>query len=229
MGDKILQWNVCGFQADREEPLFLTRFYQPSVLVLQENLQSDCAKTSLRAYIVLRRSSGRDSTSGGVALLNSQNILSSPIDLDLNLQAVCCQNLLRENSDSLQHIFTTVGADLYHLFEQLSHPCIVLGDFNDHSHLWGSDHCNCRGRLFEEVFNDLDLRILNDGSTTYCYPASGTKSMLDLSVAHPSLFLDLTWTIVDDLHRSDHFPVLVQFSQAEKASSIGRWYCRNVN
>ena len=27
------------------------------------------------------------------------------------------------------------------------------------------------------------LCILNDGSPTYCHPASGSKSMLDLSVA----------------------------------------------
>ena len=52
--------------------------------------------------------------------------------------------------------------------------------------------------------------------------------MLDLSVADPSLFLNLTWTVVDDLHESDHFPLLVQFSQAEKAPSIGRWDWINV-
>ena len=95
--------------------------------------------------------------------------------------------------------------------------------------LWGSDHCDSRGRLFEEVFNDLNLCILNDGSPTYCHPASGSKSMLDLSVADPSLFLDLTWTVVDDLHGSDHFPVLVQFSQVVKAPDVGRSDFRNVN
>ena len=63
----------------------------------------------------------------------------------------------------------------------------------------------------------------------YCHPASGSKSMLDLSVADPSLFLDLTWTVVDDLHGSDHFPVLLQFSQVEKAPDVGRWDFRNVN
>ena len=47
MGDKILQWNVCGFQANCEELLLLTRFYQPCVLALQETLQSDCSETSL--------------------------------------------------------------------------------------------------------------------------------------------------------------------------------------
>ena len=96
-----------------------------------------------------------------------------------------------------------------------------MGDFNGYNPLWGSDHCDSRGRLFEEVFNDLNLSILNDGSSTYCHPASGTKSMLDLSVADPSLFLDLTWTAVDDLHGSDHFPVLVQFSQVEKTPDVG--------
>ena len=85
-----------------------------------------------------------------------------------------------------------VGAHLYHLFEQLPRPFIILGDFSGHNFLWGSDHCDSRGRLFEEVFNDLNLCILNDGSSTYCHPVSGTKSMLDLSVADPSLFLDLT-------------------------------------
>ena len=80
------------------------------------------------------------------------------------------------------------GADLDHLFEQLPRLFIVVGDFNGHNPLSGSDHCDSRGRLFEEVFNGLNLCILNDGSPTYCHPASGTKSMLDLSVADPSLF-----------------------------------------
>ena len=61
----------------------------------------------------------------------------------------------------------------------------------------------------------------------YCHPASGTKSALDLSVADPSLFLDFIWAVVDDLHGSDHFPVLVQINKVKK--SIGRWEFKNVN
>ena len=74
MVDKILQWNVRGFQANREELLLLTRLYQPCVSALQETLQSDCSKMSLSGYCVLHKSSGRDSTSGGVALLINQNV-----------------------------------------------------------------------------------------------------------------------------------------------------------
>ena len=233
MGDKILQWNVRGFQANREELLLLTRLYQPCVLALQETLQSDCSKMSLSGYCVLHKSSGRDSTSGGVALLINQNVLCSSIELHTDLQAVAARISFGKTvtvcNIYLPPSVPVRGADLYHLFEQLPRPFIVVGDLNGHNPLWGSDHCDSRGRLFEEVFNDLNLCILNDGSPTYCHPASGSKSMLDLSVADPSLFLDLTWTVVDDLHGSDHFPVLVQFSQVEKAPDVGRWDFRNVN
>ena len=220
MGDKILQWNVRGFQANREEVLLLTRLYHPCVLALQETLQSDCSKMSLSGYTVLHKSSGRDSTSGGVALFINQNVLCSSIDLHTDLQAVAARISFGKTVTACNIYFPPSvpvrGADLYHLFEQLPRPFIVVGDFNGHNPLWGSDHCDSRGRLFKEVFTDLNLCILNDGSPTDCHPASGTKSMLDLSVADPSLFLDLTWTVVDDLHGSDHFPVLVQFSQVEK-------------
>ena len=85
MGDKSLQWNVRGFQANHEELLVLTRVYQPSVLALQDTLLSDCTKMSLSGYSVLQKSSGRDSTSSGVALLITQSIVSSHIDPDTNL------------------------------------------------------------------------------------------------------------------------------------------------
>ena len=57
------------------------------------------------------------------------------------------------------------------------------------------------------------------------------KSMLCLSVTDPSLFLDLTWswTVMDGLHGSDHFPVLVKFNEVKKAPIIGQWDFRNVH
>ena len=107
--------------------------------------------------------------------------------------------------------------------DHVTSKSIVLRDFKGHNPLWGSDHCGSRSRLFDEVLNGLNLCILNDGSSTYCHPASGTRSMLGLSVEDPSLFLDLTLTVVDVLHGSDHFHLLVQFdSKVEKAPSIGR-------
>ena len=118
MGDKILQWNVRGFQANREELLLLTRLYQPCVLALQETLQSDSSKMS--RYSVLHKSSGRDSTSGGVALLINQNVLCSSIDLHTDLQAVAARISFGKTvtvcNIYLPPSVPVRGADLYHLF-----------------------------------------------------------------------------------------------------------------
>ena len=100
------------------------------------------------------------------------------------------------------------GADLYHLFEQLPCPSILLGDLDRHNPLWLSDHCDSRVCLFE-VFSDLNFCILSDRPSVYFHPTSWTKSVLDLFEADPSLLLEITWTVVDDVHGSDHIPVKV--------------------
>ena len=99
------------------------------------------------------------------------------------------------------------------------------GGFNP---LWGMTIVTVEVACLRRFFNDIALCILNDDSSINCHPASGTKWALDLSVADPSLFLYLTWTVVDDLHGSDHFHVIVQFSHLEK-KHIRRRDFKNVN
>ena len=38
------------------------------------------------------------------------------------------------------------------------------------------------------------------------YP-TGSFSSIDLSLYHPSLFLDFSWSVCKDQHHSDHFPI----------------------
>ena len=51
---------------------------------------------------------------------------------------------------------------------------------------------------------------MNDKSHTYLHPATGNFSSLDLSLCHPSLLLDFDWTVSEDQHGSDHFPVIIE-------------------
>ena len=44
--------------------------------------------------------------------------------------------------------------------------------------------------MLEDLFSEMDLFILNDGSLTYIHPATGSTSALDLSICGPSLVLD---------------------------------------
>ena len=41
--------------------------------------------------------------------------------------------------------------------------------------------------------------ILNTGNLTYFHPGTGSLSAIDLSLCHPSLYLDLSWSVHEDL------------------------------
>ena len=67
-----------------------------------------------------------------------------------------------------------------------------------------------KGNIIEEFITKNDLCITNDKSYTYLHPATGKFSSLDLSLCHPSLLLDFDWTVSEDQHGSDHFPVIIE-------------------
>ena len=51
---------------------------------------------------------------------------------------------------------------------------------------------------------------MNDKSNTYILYPTGSFSSIDLSLCHPSLFLDFNWSVCKDQHHSDHFPIVIK-------------------
>ena len=113
--------------------------------------------------------------------------------------------------------------DLINLIEQLPSPFVLLGDFNGHSPVRGNESYNSRGQMLEDLFSEMDLCILNDGSSTYIHPATGSTSAPDLSICGPSLVLDYEWNIHEDLCGSDHFPVILTNNAVEEEAAPNRW------
>ena len=113
--------------------------------------------------------------------------------------------------------------DLINLIEQLPSPFVLLGDFNGHSPVWGNESSNSRGQMLQELFSEMDLCILNDGSSTYIHPVTDSTSALDLSTCGPSLVLDYEWNIHEDLCGSDHFPVILTNNAVEEEAAPNRW------
>ena len=59
---------------------------------------------------------------------------------------------------------------------------------------------------------------MNDKSYTYLHPATG-----HFSSCHPSLFLDLNWSIYDDQCGSDHFPVIIENVNTSSNGHNSKW------
>ena len=103
-------------------------------------------------------------------------------------------------------------------------PFILMGNFNSHHTLWGCIDTNDKGRIIEDFITEHDLVLLNDKSSTYLHPATGSYSSLDLTICSPGIFPEFIWKVCDDLHGSNHFPIQVSVQQRPK-----RWKLHKAN
>ena len=104
-----------------------------------------------------------------------------------------------------------------------------MGDFNSHHTLWGCLNTNDKGRKIEEFITNHDLVMLNNKSSTYLPPATGSYSSIDLTICSPEIFPDFNWKVVDDLYGSDHFPIQVSEVGPSVQQRPQRWKLRKAN
>lgn len=104
-------------------------------------------------------------------------------------------------------------------FPQFSGKVIFGGDFNAHNEVWGSSS-TCRvGGEVREALDELDLSLLNDGTPTFHSVAYHSNTVIDLSVAHDSLAMRLSWRVSDDPWGSDHLPIIMRLQAIPDLSS----------
>lgn len=82
-----------------------------------------------------------------------------------------------------------------------------MGDFNCHSETWGSNRRDARGVIVEDLIDELNLVVLNDGSATHFSSAYQSFSAIDLTLVSPSIASLMKYKVLEDLHHSDHFPI----------------------
>ncbi|GBN62979.1 hypothetical protein AVEN_125268-1 [Araneus ventricosus] len=158
----------------------------PTVCIgLQETFLSSNNSLKLRGYNSVRKDAATGNNhSGGVCILTSNLYPSTPLTLHTSLQAVAVQvharTLVTVCSVYLPPHDVISQQDLDTLVDQLPTPFILLGDFNGHSTLWGSDDTNSRGRQIERFISNNCLCLLNNDEKTYFHeptPLRGTSSL----------------------------------------------------
>jgi len=105
--------------------------------------------------------------------------------------------------DNLSAIIRTIGGN-----------CIIAGDFNAKSFLWGSSRINWRGTVLERWAAGLDLRIMNVGNEPTCVRSNGS-SIIDLTWASASVSrLVSNWRVLtDSISLSDHRYITFDFGE----------------
>ncbi|VDI13058.1 Hypothetical predicted protein [Mytilus galloprovincialis] len=161
---------------------------------------------------------------GGSSIFVKDNVIHSTVQLTTDLQAVAIR-LSLDKTITLCSIYIPPNsiidkAKLKNLTDQLPSPFILMGDFNAHNPLRGSKTHNAKGKIIEDFVSQEGLCIFNDGSNTYLHPGNGSYSSIDITICDPSLLLDYSWRVHDDLCGSDHFPIVLEhlFTSAQQRS-----------
>nr|XP_053628335.1 uncharacterized protein LOC128685745 [Cherax quadricarinatus]XP_053628336.1 uncharacterized protein LOC128685745 [Cherax quadricarinatus]XP_053628337.1 uncharacterized protein LOC128685745 [Cherax quadricarinatus]XP_053628338.1 uncharacterized protein LOC128685745 [Cherax quadricarinatus]XP_053628340.1 uncharacterized protein LOC128685745 [Cherax quadricarinatus]XP_053628341.1 uncharacterized protein LOC128685745 [Cherax quadricarinatus] len=102
-------------------------------------------------------------------------------------------------------------------------PILLLGNFNAHHHLWGGSHCNSRGDHLETLLTSYPLHVLNTGAPTHFDSHTQSLSCTDLSICYSPIALDFMWSVLPDLHDSDHFPILLTSATYTQPFRNLRW------
>lgn len=138
----IVQWNCRGARSNIENLKDLMQALDPEVTCLQETFLSESASFRFGRCAVYRKDRPPDVRGGGVALIVQPSCPSEQIPLTSNLEAVAariyigitvtvCSLYLPPN----EQITLT---ELEQLVNELPSPYLLLGDFNAHNRLWGS-------------------------------------------------------------------------------------------
>ena len=208
----IIQWNCRGLKPKFEEISLLITSQKPSIFCLQETFLKPEDKLTFKgftSYNYIRTDCQR--ASGGSTILIKNSCPQRKITLNTELQASAVSVSLDKEiticSVYIPPSFTLKSDHLNSLLQQLPSPYLILGDMNGHNVLWGNESNDARGELLEDFITKNDICLMNDKSYTYIHPTTHSFTSIDLSLCHPSLFLDFNWSVCEDQHQSDHFPI----------------------
>ena len=105
------------------------------------------------------------------------------------------------------------NADIQSLLDQLPSPFLLPGDFNMHSPLWGGNILDSEGMVIEDIINNNNVVLLNDGMMTCHNLYFNSYSAIDLSISSSDIALDFTWSVNEYLNSSDCFPIHLKFAR----------------
>ena len=236
----IVQWNIRSIFKNREQIRLLFRETNAHIICLQETkLGQSTFNPGFNYHFYSSVPIRGVRAQGGSGFVVRKSINHRSVFLRTPSQACAIQVftskwvtlcslyleplLERRLVDHSGHPRPLTVDDLQQLIDQLPQPFILMGDFNAKHTLWGETSCDPWGILVEQLIDQNNLVILNDGSPTRHDIYHNTLSAIDLSICSPSVALDYQWSVNADKHGSDHWPIHLTLVQNLPSSCLPKW------
>jgi len=135
----ILQWNIRGLQANKEEPDMLSSYIHPTIISLQETFLKENKIVTFKGYSSYHSYASEINVvvHGGSDILVNSSTPHRQLNLQTCLQAIAIRVTLCKTitvcSIYLPPHMAFNSNDFNDLLSQLPPPVLITGDFNSHS------------------------------------------------------------------------------------------------
>lgn len=219
----FLQWNSRSIIPKKPDLINLINNHSVSVAAISETWLRTGSRFRVPGFSCLRedRADGR----AGCALLIKRSFPFSQIPLPPHTQEInaVAATIMGINFISIYipHPNVSLIPDLSTILFSVPSPLIILGDFNCHNTSWGSHHSDMFSSFLIDLFDDINVCVINDGSPTHrVYPGQNPQSVVDLSACSPNLSSLLSWRVLNQSFGSDHFPIIISKPLSVRPISI---------
>ena len=221
-----MQWNINGFRSKYLELCNLITEYNPKVIALQETKVEVDVPIKIKNYNVYRKDRTRHG--GGVCIAVHNSIPSHQLEINTDLEIICCKIMLKDLNLTICNIYFNDGAiintEKLDELNKLPPPLLIIGDINGKHPTWGSQTSDNRGILINDWTLTNNKFILNDGSPTRYDINHNTYSHIDISVIDNSQCDKFAWRTIPNRLISDHFPILLEYGYEELyTTKLQRW------
>ena len=189
----IIQWNSRGLRSNREDIELLISKYSLAAVCLQETMLKRDQTQTFKYYSAYYKKDINGH--GGVCILVKNNFIHSQVQFQADLQAVAVCITINNKAYTVASVYVPRSETLNEvafdrMIKSFSSRYLVL-NFNDHNHLWGANQENERGKVVEHLIDSHNLILLNDCVHTRFDTYHQISSLLDLSLCHPSIYMDV--------------------------------------
>ncbi|CAK1546358.1 unnamed protein product [Leptosia nina] len=134
-----------------------------------------------------------------------------------------CHNCASSNLQSIDHGAFDINCPIRSRWEKIARQnkrTIIGGDANAKSVWWGSDKTNQRGELLEELLEESNMNILNEGNTPTFETIRGNtlySSIVDITACTPEMMnLISNWEVNKGIVNSDHNAITFKIKLEEQ-------------
>ncbi|XP_060530331.1 uncharacterized protein LOC132704382 [Cylas formicarius] len=233
----IVHWNICGAEKNKDAIIRVIRDFKLQILLLNETLLKPNTNFKISGFSSVR--ADKPNGADGIAIFLKNKIKYNIIDLSRINIPERCQVILVELVDFFiccvynPPDICLVRASLDSIFDLTRNkPVLVMGDFNAHNPIWGSQVSYSRGirsgNILYDFIKDHDLWVLNDGSATRL-TRPGVHSAPDVAFCSQRLSGLTDCRVLQDRVNSDHFPILCIIGNNRCNSGSTRNYTSKYN